>query len=189
MNFEEDIRKSLAVLKSGGVILYPTDTIWGLGCDATNPSAVEKVFSIKKRTESKSLIILVNGIDMLERYVKGIPQSAIELISVSDSPLTIIYPEGKNLAAGVCNEDKSVGIRICYEPFCYELISRFRKPVVSTSANISGKTAPAGYSEIENEVISSVDYCVRYKQEDRRKASPSPVISIDKNGVLKILRK
>jgi L-threonylcarbamoyladenylate synthase len=176
MNFEEDIKKSLAVLKAGGVILYPTDTIWGLGCDATNSAAVEKVFSIKKRVESKSLIILVNGIDMLERYVKEIPQTAIELISVSDSPLTIIYHEGKNLAAGVCSEDKSVGIRITNEPFCNELITRFRRPVVSTSANISGNTAPSDFSEIENAVISTVDYCVRYKQDD-------------KNGVLKILRK
>jgi len=189
MNFEEDIRKSLAVLKAGGVILYPTDTIWGLGCDATNSDAVEKVFSIKKRVESKSLIILVNGIDMLERYVKEIPHTAAELISVSDTPLTIIFPEGKNLAAGVCSEDKSVGIRVCNEPFCDELITRFRRPVVSTSANISGKKAPADFSEIESVVISSVDYCVRYKQEDRRKACPSPVISIDKNGVLRILRK
>lgn len=189
MSFEEDIKRSLAALKAGGVILYPTDTVWGLGCDATNTSAVEKVFTIKSRAEGKSMIILVNGIDMLERYVKDIPQTAMELINVSDSPLTIIYPEGKNLAAGVCNEDKSVGIRICNEPFCNELITRFRKPLVSTSANISGKASPGNFNEIEKILISSVDYCVRYRQEDRQKASPSPVISIDKNGFLRILRK
>ena len=189
MDFEEDIKKSLSVLKAGGVILYPTDTIWGLGCDATNSAAVEKVFNIKTRNESKSLIILVNSIDMLERYVREMPQTAIELVSVSDSPLTIIYPEGKNLATGVCNEDKSIGVRICSDPFCNELITRFRRPLVSTSANISGKTAPADFSEIDVALVSSVDYCVRYRQEDRRKASPSPVISIDKNGVLRILRK
>jgi len=189
MNFEEDIKRSLAALKAGGVILYPTDTIWGLGCDATNTSAIEKVFSIKSRAEGKSMIILVNGFNMLERYVKEIPAPALQLINVSDSPLTIIYPEGKNLAAGICNEDKSVGIRICNEPFCNELITRFRKPLISTSANISGKKAPGNFSEIEEILVSSVDYCVTYKQDDRRKASPSPVISIDKNGVLRILRK
>lgn len=189
MIFEEDIKSSLACLRAGGVILYPTDTIWGLGCDATNNAAVEKVFRIKTRAESKSLIILVNGIDMLERYVREIPPTAVDLINVSDSPLTIIYPEGKNLAAGICGDDKSVGIRICNEPFCNELITRFRKPLVSTSANISGKPAPADFSEIEESIIKSADYCVSYKQEDRQKRSPSPVISIDKNGVLKILRK
>ena len=189
MNFEEDIKRSLAALKAGGVILYPTDTIWGLGCDATNTSAIEKIIRIKSREEGKSMIILVNGIDMLERYVKEIPQTALQLISVSDSPLTIIYPEGKNLASGICDENGSVGIRICNEPFCNELITRFRKPLVSTSANLSGKAAPANFSEIEDVLVSLVDYCVSYKQDDRRKASPSPVISIDKNGVLRILRK
>ena len=128
-----------------------------------------KGIQYQKDGESKSLIILVSGIDMLERYVKEIPHSASELINVSDTPLTIIYPEGKNLAAGVCSEDKSIGIRICNEPFCNELISRFRRPVVSTSANISGKTSPADFSEIEDAVISSVDYCVIYRQEDRQR--------------------
>ena len=139
MTFEEDQKNSLRVLKQGGIILYPTDTVWGIGCDATNNTAVEKIFRIKTRETSKSLIILVDGIGMLERYVKTIPQTASELTSVSDSPLTIIYPDGKNLAAGICSEDGSVGIRICNEPFCNELITRFRRPVVSTSANISGK--------------------------------------------------
>jgi L-threonylcarbamoyladenylate synthase len=188
MNFEVDIRISIKTLRDGGVILYPTDTIWGLGCDPTNSAAVEKIFRIKTRTESKSLIILVNGIAMVERYVKAVPQAAIEIMSVSDSPLTIIYPEGKFLAAGICSEDGSVGIRICNEPFCNELITRFRKPIVSTSANISGKIAPADFSEIEETIISSVDYTVKYRQNDRRKSSASPVIGIDKNGVLKILR-
>jgi len=189
MNFTEDLKNSLDVLKHGGIILYPTDTIWGLGCDATNSVAVEKIFGIKTRTESKSLIILVNCIDMLERYVRDIPESALELARVSDSPLTIIYPQGKNLASGVCSEDGSVAVRICNEPFCNELIERFRKPVVSTSANISGKPAPANFSEIEEVIIRQADYTVKYKQDDRQKHSPSPVISIDKNGIIKILRK
>jgi len=189
MNFTEDLKNSLDALKHGGVILYPTDTIWGLGCDATNSAAVEKIFLIKSRTGSKSLIILVNGIDMLERYVRDIPEAALELAGVSDAPLTIIYPQGKNLAAGICGEDGSVAIRICNEPFCNELISRLRKPLVSTSANLSGKPSPANFSEIDEAIITQADYTVKYRQNDRQKHSPSPVISIDKNGVLKILRK
>jgi L-threonylcarbamoyladenylate synthase len=188
MNFEEDLKNSLSVLKQGGIIVYPTDTVWGIGCDATNNTAVEKIFRIKTRETSKSLIILVDGIGMLERYVKTIPQTASELTSVSDSPLTIIYPDGKNLAAGICGEDGSVGIRICNEPFCNELITRFRRPLVSTSANISGKPSPALFREITGEIFSQVDYVVKYRQNDRQKHSPSPVIQIDKNGALKILR-
>lgn len=189
MIFEDDIKNSLKILKEGGVLLYPTDTVWGLGCDATSPAAVQKIFKIKTRAESKSLIILVNGITMLERYVKYIPATANELIEVSDSPLTIIYPEGKNLATGVCSDDGSVGIRICNEPFCNELISRFRRPVISTSANISGRSSPSDFSEIEEEIIKSADYVVKYRQEERRKNSASPVIKINKNGVFEILRK
>jgi len=188
MIFEDDIKISLRTLKEGGIILSPTDTVWGLGCDATNPSAVQKVFNIKTRSESKSLIILVNGETMLERYVKYVPEIAYKLTEVSDSPITIIYPEGKNLATGVCSEDGSVGIRICKEEFCNELISRFRKPVISTSANISGRPLPSNFIEIEEEIIKSVDYVVKYRQEDKRKYSSSPVIKIYKNGVFEILR-
>lgn len=188
MIFTDDIQKALVVLKKGGVILYPTDTIWGLGCDATNVSAVEKIYKIKSRAGIKSLIILVDGENMLERYVKQVPDIAYELLSVSDKPITIIYPEGKNLAAGVCNEDGSAGIRITGDEFCRELITRFRKPIVSTSANISGQPAPLNYGDIDLSVINECDYVVRYRQEERQKLSPSPVISIDKNGVFKIIR-
>jgi L-threonylcarbamoyladenylate synthase len=187
-DFEEDINKSLKVLKEGGIILYPTDTIWGLGCDPGNKNAIDKIFRIKSRAENKSLIILVNGIPMLERYVRNIPESALKIVDVSDTPITIIYPEGKNLSEGICAKDGSVGIRICNEPFCNELISRFRKPIVSTSANISGRNSPAIFSDIDNEIISLVDYTVSYRQDDRQKRSASPVISIDKNDIIKILR-
>lgn len=188
MGFEEDIRFSIEVLRKGGVLLYPTDTIWGLGCDATNPSAVNKIFKVKSRTGTNSLIILVNGESMLERYVKEVPESASQIIEVSDKPITIIYPEGKNLAAGVCSDDGSVGIRICEELFCNELITRFRKPIVSTSANISGKPAPSFFSEIDEEIVRAVDYAVKYRQEEREIHSASPVIKIERNGALKILR-
>jgi L-threonylcarbamoyladenylate synthase len=188
MDFEEDLKQSLKVLKEGGVILYPTDTIWGLGCDATNLSAVEKIFKIKSRPEPTSLIILVNGESMVERYVKDIPETAFQITEVSDKPLTIIYPEGKSLAAGVCSEDGSVGIRICIDPFCYELITRFRKPIVSTSANFSGIQSPVHFGEIDEKIINAADFVVKYRQKDRQKQTVSPVIKIDKNGVFKILR-
>jgi L-threonylcarbamoyladenylate synthase len=188
MNFEEDLRNSLKILKEGGIILYPTDTLWGLGCDATNSAAVKKIFTIKTRSDHKSLIILVDGEQMLERYVREIPDIVFELTAVSDTPLTIIYPAGKNLAPGVCSDDGSVGIRICHDKFCQELIRRFRKPIVSTSANISGNPSPSNFDEIADNVISSVDYVVKHRQEDRRKQSSSPVIKVERNGVIKVLR-
>jgi L-threonylcarbamoyladenylate synthase len=189
MKFEEDLKKSLKILKAGGTILYPTDTVWGLGCDATNSGAVEKIFRIKSRSDSKSLIILVDGEAMLERYVKDIPEIVYEITGVSDTPLTIIYPEGKNLAVGVCSEDGSVGIRICHDEFCRELISRFRKPIVSTSANFSGRPSPENFGEIEKSLIDAVDFVVKYRQNDRRKHSASPVIKMEQNGTIKIIRK
>jgi L-threonylcarbamoyladenylate synthase len=189
MIFDEDIRDSLINLRKGGIILYPTDTIWGLGCDATNPSAVERIFRIKSRSNSKSLFILVNGEQMLERYVRDIPEIVFELTSVSDSPLTIIYPNGKNLAAGVCSEDGSVGIRICHDEFCRELINRFRKPIVSTSANFSGNPSPENFGEIDKSVIDAVDFVVKYRQDDPLKYSASPVIKVEQNGTIKIIRK
>ena len=189
MDYSEDIRQALNVLIKGGIILYPTDTIWGLGCDATSQNAVEKIFKFKKRRESKSLIILVNGFTMLERYVRNIPAVAGEILEVSDKPLTIIYHEGKNLAPGVCNEDGSVGIRVCQDDFCNELITRFRKPVISTSANFSDAPSPSLFSEIEDEIIRSADYVVKYRQTDTNKNTPSSIIKVEDNGVIKIIRK
>jgi L-threonylcarbamoyladenylate synthase len=189
MEFDNDLKKSLKVLKEGGIILCPTDTVWGLGCDATNPAAVKKIFGIKSRTGGKGLIILVNGLSMLERYVKEVPEVVHQLTSVSDSPLTIIYPDGRNLAEGVSTEDGSVGIRICKDEFCNELISRFRKPVVSTSANKTGEPAPSNFSEIDESIIRSADYTVRHRQDEKHKYSASPIIKVERNGVFKILRK
>jgi L-threonylcarbamoyladenylate synthase len=189
MIFDEDIRESLAVLRNGGLILYPTDTIWGLGCDATSPAATDKIFRIKSRDRNKSLIILVDGEQMLEKYVRDIPEIVYELISVSDDPLTIIYPGGKNLAEGICSDDGSVGIRVCHDEFCQELISRFRKPIVSTSANFSGNPSPENFGEIDKSVIDAADYVVEYRRDDRRKFSASPVIKIELDGTIKIIRK
>jgi L-threonylcarbamoyladenylate synthase len=189
MIFDEDIKEALIILRNGGVILYPTDTIWGLGCDPTNSQAVEKIFKIKSRSLSKSLLILVDSDQMIDRYVAEVPEIAWELTSVTDDPLTIIYPGGKNLADGVCGEDGSVGIRICRDEFCRNLISRFRKPIISTSANFSGKPSPENFSEIDHSVISAVDYVVKYRQDERRKNTSSPVIKLGIDGTINIIRK
>jgi L-threonylcarbamoyladenylate synthase len=189
MVFDEDIKDAISTLRNGGVILYPTDTIWGLGCDATNPSAVENIFRIKSRSETKSLIILADSLQMVERYVQDIPEIAFDLADVSDTPLTIIYPKGKNLSPGICSEDGAVAIRICHDTFCLELITRLRKPIVSTSANFSGKPSPGNFDEIDKSIIDYVDYIVKYRQDDRRKFPPSPIIRVDENGTIKIIRK
>jgi L-threonylcarbamoyladenylate synthase len=189
MNFNEDIDLSVNTLKRGGIVLYPTDTIWGLGCDPTNEAAVGKIFTIKSRETGKSLLLLVDGMAMLERYVSVVPDIAYELISVSDEPLTLIYPSGRNLAAGVCSEDGSVGIRICRDEFCRSLLGRFRKPLVSTSANLSGRPAPGTFSEIDDQVLAAADYIVKYRQDDRRRFTSSPVIKLEHDGTIKIIRK
>lgn len=188
MTFPEDIKEALKTLRNGGIILYPTDTIWGLGCDPTNEAAVSRIFKLKSREENKSLIILADSIGMAERYVKEIPEIIYELTDVSDTPLTVIYPGGKNLAPGVCSEDGSIAIRISKEEFSSELISRFRKPIVSTSANFSGRPYPANFSEIEEGITDGVDYIVKYRQDDRGKHAASPVIKINSDGTIKILR-
>lgn len=189
MIFEEDLKESLNTLRQGGILLYPTDTIWGLGCDPTNESAVNRIFQLKSRGENKSLIILADSISMIERYVTDIPEIVYELAEVSDTPLTIIYPKGKNLAAGVCSADGSVAIRICMDEFCSELISRFRKPIVSTSANLSGSPSPGNFSEIDNILVNKVDYVVKFRQDDRSKNLASPVIKVNLNGTIEIIRK
>jgi len=189
MKYDEDISNCLKVLKEGGIILYPTDTIWGLGCDATNPKAVERIFEIKKRKESKSLLVLVDSEAMLERYVRGIPPMASEIARLSDKPVTIIYPSCKNLAEGITAEDGSAGIRITTDSFCSLLIERFRKPVVSTSANTSGNPSPSHFGEISESIINSADYVVFHRREDRRKQTASPVIKVELNGEIKIIRK
>ena len=189
MNLSEDIGNCLRVLREGGVILYPTDTVWGLGCDPSNSDAVEKIFSIKKRHESKSLILLADSLAMVQRYIREIPAAAFEIIEVSDKPVTIVYPGAKNLAGAIVSEDGSVGIRITSEKFCSSLIREFRKPIVSTSANISGIPAPSCFQEISDEIIDSVDYVADYRKNDRQKHKPSPVIKIDLNGVISIIRK
>lgn len=186
--YGDDIMNALKVLRAGGVILYPTDTIWGLGCDATNAQAVRKIFDIKQRDDSKSVIILVNSVSMLERYVVNPPEVALQMAELSQKPLTIVYDRGRSLAEGVASADGSVGVRICNDPFCDELITAFRKPIVSTSANISGTDAPALFDEISQEIINAADYVCLYRQYDRSSSSASSVIRVSGNGAVKILR-
>ena len=186
---EEEIRKALEVLRAGGTILYPTDTIWGIGCDATNAKAVEKVFAIKKRQESKSLIILVSDDGMLNRFVKNIPALAWDLMEVSETPMTIIYDGGRGLAKNVFAEDGSIGVRKVMDEFCQRLIHKFGKPIVSTSANISEEIPPQNFSEINEEIKNSVNYVANWRQDDFSKSKPSSIIKLKENGEIKIIRK
>ena len=185
---EDDIKKACEIMEKGGIILYPTDTIWGLGCDATNEDAVKRVYEIKKRIDSKALIVLVDKPVKVEFYVREVPEIAWNLIDVADKPLTIVYPNARNLATNVLADDGSVGIRITQETFSRKLCERFRKAIVSTSANISGQPAPTNFNEISDEIKQAVDYVVTYRQDDPYQPSPSSVIWIGEGGVIKILR-
>jgi len=185
---ENDIRNSLEVLKRGGIILYPTDTIWGIGCDATNQEAVDKIFRIKKRKDEKSLLVLIDDPERLSDYVTEIPEIAWELVTVSDEPLTIVYPGGINLASNIMHSDGSVGIRITGDIFCRELIRQLGNPLISTSANISGKPSPSVFTDIAENIKSTVDYIVKWRQDDVVRKRPSPVIKLGLKGEIEIIR-
>lgn len=189
MTMNEDINKALEVLRNGGVILYPTDTIWGLGCDATNAEAVRRIYEIKHRADNKSLIVLVDTAARIPSYVQDVPAVALDMIELATSPLTVIFEGAKNLADNVINvDDQSVGIRVATDDFCPMLIQRFRKPIVSTSANISGQPAPACFSEIDASIIQSVDYVVHHRQDDTTKHKASGIVKIGRNGEVKVIR-
>ena len=175
-------------MRDGGVILYPTDTIWGIGCDATNEDAVRRVYEIKQRQDSKAMLVLVDSSVKVDFYVQDVPEVAWDLIDLADKPLTIIYSGARNLAANLLAEDGSVGIRVTNEDFSKRLCQQFRKAVVSTSANISGQPSPRNFSEISEEVKSAVDYIVGYRQEEMSNPKPSSIIKLDKGGVIKIIR-
>jgi L-threonylcarbamoyladenylate synthase len=184
----EDIKKAFDVLAAGGLILYPTDTIWGIGCDATCEDAVRRVYELKKRTDSKVLITLLDSPAKLDFYIDGVPGIAWNLIELVGKPLTIIYDNARNVAPNLIAEDGSLAIRITKEAFSQRLCSRFRKALVSTSANISGEPAPANFSEISDEIKNGVDYIVKYRQEDMAKSKASSIIKLGKSGEIKIIR-
>lgn len=189
MNKEEDIRQAVEVMRRGGVILYPTDTIWGIGCDATNEEAVRRVYDIKKRDDSKALICLVDSDHRLQRYVSDVPNVAWDLIEYATRPLTIIFDKAKNLAPNLLAEDGSVGIRVTREEFSRQLCYRFQKAVVSTSANVSGEPSPACFDDISDEIKNAVDYIVQSRRKEKTKAVPSSIIKLGSDGEVAIIRK
>jgi len=184
-----DLKEALDVLRAGGLILYPTDTIWGIGCDATQPAAVERVYQLKGRDQHKSLIVLLDTDSKLPAYVQEVPDVAYQLIEYTERPLTIVYSGAKNLADNLIAADGSIGIRIVQHPFCSPLLQRFRKPIVSTSANLSGQPAPKNFAEIAPEIIDGVDYVVNFGQEDRRENQASMVMKLEPGGKFSFLRK
>lgn len=189
--YNDDIRKACKVLMEGGVILYPTDTIWGIGCDATNEDAVKRVFQIKQREDSKAMLVLIDSTAKLNYYVRDVPRVAWDLIDLADKPLTIIYDGARNLAPNLLAEDGSVGIRVTEEPFSQQLCRQFRKAIVSTSANISGQPSPASFADISDELKAAVDYVVTARQNEKPKkdAKPSSIIKLGADGTIKIIRK
>lgn len=188
MTFQEDIKEAVKFLKEGGIILYPTDTVWGIGCDATNPEAVAKIYRLKEREESKSMLVLVEGEAALERVVEEVPEVAWQLIEAAVNPLTIIYDKGRGVAPNLLAADGSLGVRITKKDYSAELCRRLRRPLVSTSANISGKKAPRIYSEISQEIIDGVDYVAHFRREEKSAPAPSNIIKVGGGGLVKVIR-
>ena len=184
----EDIRPAVQVLRQGGLILYPTDTIWGIGCDATNEDAVRRVFRLKNRDDSKALICLVDSANRMQMYSRGIPDVAWDLVEYSEKPLTLILDGAVNLAPSLVAADGSVGIRVTSENISKELCFRFQKAIVSTSANISGRPSPARFMDIEPEVINGVDYVMRSRQNDTKPSSPSRIVRLRADGEISFIR-
>ena len=189
MTREEDIRKAVEVLRKGGVILYPTDTVWGIGCDATNSEAVKRVYGIKQRDDSKALICLVDSDARLQRYIRKVPDVAWQLLDCCDKPTTVILDGVVNLAENLIAEDGSVGIRITQEPFSKELCFRFQKALVSTSANISGEPAAQNYPDIDPKIIEAVDYVCWSRRQEHKPHKPSSIIKLTEDGQVTIIRK
>lgn len=186
---EKEVQKALEVLKNGGVIIYPTDTVWGLGCDATNSKAVEKLLEIKGKQSNNGLIILLDKDVNLNKYIDEVPQVAWEIIEVSDKPITIIYDKVKNIAPQCVAHDGSAAIRIVNDEFCKKLIYKLGKPIVSTSANYSGEPTPTNFLEINKDILQKVDYVVNWRQNEKAKAVASSIIKIENSGSFKIIRK
>lgn len=188
VDFEQDILACLTVLRRGGLILYPTDTIWGIGCDATNEEAVKKVFALKQREDAKSLIVLVADERDILQYVAAPDMAVFDYLDQQAKPVTVIYSHAIGLAENVLAADGSAGIRICKDNFCRHLLKRFRKPLVSTSANISGQPPPQHYGQVPAEIKAGADFIVSYRQQDRTVAAPSSVIRWNENGTPDIIR-
>lgn len=188
ITLDDDIKAAIEVLNKGGLILYPTDTIWGLGCDATNPEAVEKIYKLKQRSDSKALIVMIDTMAKLNYFVEEVPDIAFDFIELSTKPMTIIYDNGRNVAKNLLSDDGSLAIRVSDEKFSKTLCARLKKPLVSTSANISGQPSPRFFDEISDEIKSQVDYIVKYRQEDKTPSLPSSIIKVSRGGQTKVIR-
>ena len=183
-----EVHEAFEVIKNGGIILYPTDTVWGIGCDATNEEAIKKIFALKQREESKSMIVLVNGERMMHQVFNEIPEVAWQILDYSEKPTTLILDKPKNVAKNIIAEDNTLAVRMVTEPFCYKLMERMKKPGVSTSANISGMPTPQSFKEISPEILKGVDYVVNLHH-DKICKNPSTIIKLGLDSQVKIIRK
>ena len=183
-----EVHKAYEIIKEGGIILYPTDTVWGIGCDATNPTAVAKIYKLKKRAETQSMIVLMNGEKMTYTVFKDIPEVAWQIIDLSENPTTLVLDKPRNIAANLIAPDQTLGIRIVKDPFCFKLLEKMKKPLVSTSANISGQPTPKSFKEISPEIIKGVDYVVNLHH-DKIAGKPSTIIKLTSDSQVKIIRK
>jgi len=183
----QEINNALKVLKEGGLILYPTDTVWGIGCDATNEDAVSKIYNLKQRSDSKALICLVADDRMLKKYIKKVPESAFDIMDIEDNPITIIYDNPQNLAQNLIAEDNSIAIRIPDHEFCFQLLRKFNGAIVSTSANISGQPTPKSFKEIHEDILKDVDYVVNLQRE-KICTKASSIIKLSNDGTVKVIR-
>jgi L-threonylcarbamoyladenylate synthase len=186
---EEDLKQTLTIVRQGGIILYPTDTLWGIGCDATQPEAVRRIYALKQRSDTRSMLVLIDSPEYLTHYVERLPDAATDLVTLSAKPLTIIYSGAKNVAPQLIADDGSLGIRVTREAFSQQLCRRLKKPLVSTSANISGRPAPASFAEIDNEILRGVDYVVRYRQQEKQPCQASSILRLTTDGIVTIIRK
>lgn len=183
----QEINKAISVLQDGGLILYPTDTVWGIGCDATNAEAVQKIYKLKQREDSKALICLVANDFMLEKHIEMVPEVAYDLIDLAIKPVTIIYDQPKGIAKNLVADDNTLGIRVATDQFCQYLINKYKKPLVSTSANKSGQPTPKNFTEISNAIIKGVDYVVNLEQNNTTN-TPSTIIKLGNDGTVKVIR-
>jgi L-threonylcarbamoyladenylate synthase len=182
-----EVHNAFEAIKNGGIILYPTDTVWGIGCDASNPEAIKKIYDLKKREESKSMIVLMNGEKMMYNVFKDIPEVAWQIIDLSERPTTLILDAPRNVAPNLIAPDKTLGVRLVKEPFCFKLMERMKKPLVSTSANISGMPTPKSFKEIDRHILDGVDYVVNLHH-DKIASKPSAIIKLGNNLQVKVIR-
>lgn len=185
---KEEVNKALKIVQEGGIILYPTDTIWGIGCDATNPTAVQRIYDLKQRDEAKSMIILLDTDVKLQSYIREVPDIAYDLIEYAENPLTLILPQAKNLASNLIAQDGSIGVRIVKHEFCVHLMQRLRKPLVSTSANLSGSPSPKNFDDVSPEIIAGVDYVVNLEQDNHIEKKPSTIMKLETDGRFSFIR-